>query len=70
MLPSRVNFKRVLVTSEFVGWSVRQVMLGFLVGNDFVPHLPNLHIREDALPTVYRCYKQVLPTLDGERGTP
>ena len=42
-------------------------MLGFLVGNDFVPHLPNLHIREDALPTVYRCYKQVLPTLDGER---
>ncbi|XP_043213031.1 5'-3' exoribonuclease 1-like, partial [Amphibalanus amphitrite] len=41
------------------------VMLGFLVGNDFVPHLPNLHIRENALPTVYRCYKQVLPTLDG-----
>ena len=43
------------------------MVLGFLVGNDFVPHLPNLHIREDALPTVYRCYKQVLPTLDGER---
>ncbi|XP_037077233.1 5'-3' exoribonuclease 1-like, partial [Pollicipes pollicipes] len=41
------------------------VMMGFLVGNDFVPHLPNLHIKEDALPILYSCYKQVLPTLEG-----
>lgn len=41
------------------------VLMGFLVGNDFIPHLPNLHINKDGLPILYRTYKEVLPTLDG-----
>ncbi|XP_070562062.1 5'-3' exoribonuclease 1-like isoform X2 [Ptychodera flava] len=48
------------------------VMMGFLVGNDFIPHLPDLHIAHDALPLLYRTYIDVLPTLDGyinEAGT-
>ncbi|XP_076269715.1 5'-3' exoribonuclease pacman [Rhynchophorus ferrugineus] len=48
------------------------VLMGFLVGNDFIPHLPNLHIANGALPTLYKAYMEVLPTLDGyinEAGT-
>lgn len=48
------------------------VLMGFLVGNDFIPHLPNLHIANGALPILYRAYMEVLPTLDGyinESGT-
>uniref|UniRef100_A0A0K0CVI3 5'-3' exoribonuclease n=1 Tax=Angiostrongylus cantonensis TaxID=6313 RepID=A0A0K0CVI3_ANGCA len=41
------------------------VLMGFLVGNDFIPHLPHVHIHEDALPLLYQTYIQVLPTLDG-----
>ncbi|KAL7641450.1 UNVERIFIED_CONTAM: hypothetical protein RMT77_007321 [Armadillidium vulgare] len=41
------------------------VLMGFLVGNDFIPHLPGLHINKDALPVLYEKYKEVLPTLDG-----
>ncbi|XP_050453966.1 5'-3' exoribonuclease 1 isoform X1 [Cataglyphis hispanica] len=48
------------------------VLMGFLVGNDFIPHLPNLHITNGALPILYRAYMEVLPTLEGyinEAGT-
>ncbi|XP_072761689.1 5'-3' exoribonuclease 1 isoform X2 [Anoplolepis gracilipes] len=48
------------------------VLMGFLVGNDFIPHLPNLHIANGALPILYRAYMEVLPTLEGyinEAGT-
>ncbi|XP_012251889.2 5'-3' exoribonuclease 1 isoform X2 [Athalia rosae] len=41
------------------------VLMGFLVGNDFIPHLPNLHIANGALPILYLAYLEVLPTLDG-----
>lgn len=41
------------------------VLMGFLVGNDFIPHLPNLHITNGALPILYRAYMEVLPTLEG-----
>ncbi|CAD6192469.1 unnamed protein product [Caenorhabditis auriculariae] len=41
------------------------VLMGYLVGNDFLPHLPHVHIHEDALPLLYSTYKKVLPTLDG-----
>ncbi|MPC31401.1 5'-3' exoribonuclease 1 [Portunus trituberculatus] len=41
------------------------VLMGFLVGNDFIPHLPHLHINKEALPILYRTYKATLPTLDG-----
>lgn len=39
--------------------------MGFLVGNDFIPHLPHLHINHDALPLLYRTYISVLPELGG-----
>ncbi|CAI2329022.1 unnamed protein product [Caenorhabditis sp. 36 PRJEB53466] len=41
------------------------ILMGLLVGNDFLPHLPNVHIHDDALPLLYTTYKKVLPTLDG-----
>ncbi|KOC61668.1 5'-3' exoribonuclease 1 [Habropoda laboriosa] len=48
------------------------VLMGFLIGNDFIPHLPNLHIAHGALSVLYQVYMDVLPTLDGylnETGT-
>uniref|UniRef100_A0A673CG56 5'-3' exoribonuclease 1 n=1 Tax=Sphaeramia orbicularis TaxID=375764 RepID=A0A673CG56_9TELE len=36
------------------------ILMGFLVGNDFIPHLPNLHINHDALPLLYKTYISVL----------
>ncbi|XP_042312983.1 5'-3' exoribonuclease 1 isoform X2 [Sceloporus undulatus] len=41
------------------------ILMGFLVGNDFIPHLPHLHINHDALPMLYRTYMAVLPELGG-----
>lgn len=48
------------------------VLMGFLVGNDFIPNLPNLHIANGALPILYSTYMKVLPSLGGyinEAGT-
>ncbi|VDK83257.1 unnamed protein product [Cylicostephanus goldi] len=42
------------------------VLMGFLIGNDFIPHLPYVHIHDDALPLLYKTYIQVLPTLKGK----
>lgn len=41
--------------------------MGFLVGNDFIPHLPHLHINHDALPLLYKTYISVRPSLGGEK---
>ncbi|XP_053673274.1 5'-3' exoribonuclease 1 [Anopheles nili] len=41
------------------------ILLVYLVGNDFIPHLPHLHINENALPTLYNAYMDVLPEMDG-----
>lgn len=43
------------------------IFMCFMVGNDFLPHLPNLHINSNALPILYKVYKAVLPKLDGKR---
>lgn len=43
--------------------------MGFLVGNDFIPHLPHLHINHDALPLLYKTYISVRPSLEGEKHT-
>lgn len=45
------------------------ILMGFLVGNDFIPHLPHLHISHDALPLLYKTYISVLPSLGGEMCT-
>ncbi|XP_013116160.2 5'-3' exoribonuclease 1 [Stomoxys calcitrans] len=41
------------------------VLMGFLVGNDFIPHLPFLNISSNALPLLYKTYKKVYPELRG-----
>lgn len=41
------------------------ILMAFFVGNDFLPNLPNLHINEGALATMFRIYKAVLPRCDG-----
>ncbi|KAI9203281.1 XRN 5'-3' exonuclease N-terminus-domain-containing protein [Polychytrium aggregatum] len=41
------------------------ILLNLFIGNDFLPHLPDLHINEGALAMVFQIYRQVLPTLDG-----
>eukprot|EP00117_Sycon_ciliatum_P016324 scpid11392/ scgid15799/ 5&apos; Protein Dhm2; Strand-exchange protein 1 homolog len=39
------------------------ILMGFLVGNDFIPHLPYMHINEDALPVLWNIYIEILPQL-------
>lgn len=41
------------------------VLLIFFVGNDFLPHLPSLEIREGAIDTLLKIWKQDLPRLGG-----
>ncbi|KAI3654748.1 hypothetical protein MP228_000128 [Amoeboaphelidium protococcarum] len=41
------------------------VLMALFVGNDFIPHLPNMHINHGALKFMFNLYKIVLPTLDG-----
>lgn len=41
------------------------ILMGFLVGNDFIPHLPNFHINHDALPLIWATYIRVLPHCGG-----
>lgn len=40
------------------------VLICFLVGNDFVPHLPQFEILAKGLNILYSAYLKVLPVLD------
>ncbi|VDP01791.1 unnamed protein product [Soboliphyme baturini] len=41
------------------------VLMTFLVGNDFIPHLPQLHIRSEALPSIFKAYKSSFLQMKG-----
>lgn len=41
------------------------ILLNIFVGNDFLPHLPGMHINEGALPLLFGIYKRILPTAGG-----
>ena len=41
------------------------ILLAVFVGNDFLPHLPSLEIREGAIDTLLKIWKDELPRMGG-----
>ena len=39
------------------------VFMCFFVGNDFLPHLPSMDIRDGAVDFLLECYKELLPSM-------
>ncbi|THH31525.1 hypothetical protein EUX98_g2669 [Antrodiella citrinella] len=56
MLPFEYSLERVI--DDFI-------LLAVFIGNDFLPHLPDLHIHENGLERLFDIYKRSLPSLDG-----
>jgi 5'-3' exoribonuclease 1 len=55
-IPFKFDLERVI--DDFV-------LMCFFCGNDFIPHMPTLDIKEGAILTLFESYKLVLPTLEG-----
>lgn len=41
------------------------ILICFLIGNDFIPHIPHFHIHKNALPKIFEVYQETLLKLDG-----
>ena len=54
ILPFEYNLERVI--DDFIALAV-------FIGNDFLPHLPDLHIQEHGLEKLFDVYMKVLPSL-------
>ena len=54
ILPFDYNLERII--DDFV-------LLAVFIGNDFLPHLPDVHIRGNGLERLFEIYKKVLPSL-------
>ena len=54
LLPFDYNLERII--DDFI-------VLAVFIGNDFLPHLPDLHIHENGLEQLFEVYMKVLPSL-------
>ncbi len=56
LLPFKYDFEKIL--DDFI-------LMSFFVGNDFLPHLPGLHVNEGGLALLFDIYKTILPKCKG-----
>lgn len=56
VLPFEYNLERII--DDFI-------LINIFIGNDFLPHLPSLHVNEGAISLLFGIYKRVLPVAGG-----
>lgn len=61
LLPFEYDLERII--DDFI-------LLNIFVGNDFLPHLPGLHINEGAIGRLFEIYKRILPYAGQSRSYP